>query len=230
MFLLALMPTSRPLLHKAQARINRKAIEDVLDARKDLWAPVTQCLYDLCRKYPDHNRNSVVAAKVLLIGRSHAAAVERGVRNEPGTIRDTTEFYQKRIATPIRRSGLDIQISKLRSLEKISAENAEVVLAAHNRLTDVIASSIGMRKRSFASKYLHFHAPAAVPIYDSLADATLRRYLPRRARIPTRWAAYDRPYAQFLSRFLELRDSIRDDFGHVLSPREMDRLLWKVAP
>lgn len=155
MFLLALMPTSRPLLHKAQARINRKAIEDVLDARKDLWAPVTQCLYDLCRKYPDHNRNSVVAAKVLLIGRSHAAAVERGVRNEPGTIRDTTEFYQKRIATPIRRSGLDIQISKLRSLEKISAENAEVVLAAHNRLTDVIASSIGMRKRSFASKYLH---------------------------------------------------------------------------
>lgn len=211
-------------------RITGKAVKHVLDDRKDLWTPLNEWLYELCRTYPGHNRNAVVAAKVLLIGRSYAAAVERGVRNEPGTIRDTTEFYRKRIATPIRRSGVDAQITKLRALKSISAENAEIVLAVHSRLTDVIASSIGMRKRSFVSKYLHFHAPDVVPIYDSLADVALRTYVPGRVRIPTRWAAYDRSYAQFLSRYLKLRDWIQGHFGHELSPRQMDRLLWKVAP
>lgn len=210
-----------------QSPITRRAVEHVLDDRKDLWTPLTRVLYDLCEKHPDHNRNAEIAAKVLLIGRSHAAAVERGVRNEPGAIRDTTRFYRHRIATPIRRSGIDVHIAKLRDIGTISPENAATVLAAHVRLTDVIASSINFRKRSFISKYLHFHAPLAVPIYDSLAAAALRRYVVGRVTVPAHWKAYDREYTLFVIRYLHLHELIRERFGHSLGPRQMDRLLWK---
>lgn len=212
-----------------QGHITRRVVENALNDDKDLWTPLHRVLYDLCDRCPGHHSNAEIAAKVLLIGRSHSAAVERGVRNEPGAIRDTTLFYRKRVANPIRRSGIDAHIVKLRSLPNISSENAPAVLAAHCRLTDVIASSIDFRKRSFVSKYLHFHAPQAVPIFDSLAARALKQYVAGRVPIPRRWTAYDREYTLFVARYLRLKDLIRERFGSDLAPRQMDRLLWKVT-
>jgi hypothetical protein len=208
-------------------RITSQEIRTATDPGKDFWHPTNEILYDLCKTHPDHNSNSEIAAKVLLIGRSYAAAVERGVPHENGNVRDTTKFYRDRIATPIRRAAIDADVAKLRALSDISPQNADIVLSAHARLTEVLAQSIGIRKRSFVSKYLHFHAPNAVPIYDSLAVTSLSRHIPRVA-VPDEWKMFDRPYADFVTRYLVLHASITRIHKRTLTPRQMDRLLWKL--
>jgi len=35
-------------------------------------------LYDLCKSYPRHDEEDVIASKIWLIGRAYAAAIERG--------------------------------------------------------------------------------------------------------------------------------------------------------
>ncbi len=34
-------------------------------------------LYDMCKKYPRHNNESEIIAKIWIIGRSYAASIER---------------------------------------------------------------------------------------------------------------------------------------------------------
>ena len=41
------------------------------------WDLGNKILYDMCQQYPFHNKSSEVIAKVWLIGRSYAAAIER---------------------------------------------------------------------------------------------------------------------------------------------------------
>lgn len=41
------------------------------------WDLGNQVLYDLCRQYPGHTDEQAVIAKIWLIGRTYAAAIER---------------------------------------------------------------------------------------------------------------------------------------------------------
>jgi hypothetical protein len=88
---------------------------------------------------------------------------------------------------------------------------------------------VGKRKRSFASKYLHFHAPKAVPIFDSYAVQNLKEFVPGRLRVPPDWnGPADSQYAAYVARYLVFRDTIRERFDLRLTPRQIDRLLWRV--
>ena len=49
-----------------------------LTSRGAIWNLGNEMLYQLCRDYPDHKAPEVITAKVWLIGRSYAAAIERG--------------------------------------------------------------------------------------------------------------------------------------------------------
>jgi hypothetical protein len=83
--------------------------------------------------------------------------------------------------------------------------------------------------RSFASKYLHFHAPRAVPIYDAYANVRLKRYVGSSVRVPDEWEGVgDEKYSRFVARYLMLYEEIDDRFGIRLAPKEIDRLLWKL--
>lgn len=45
------------------------------------WDMGNQVLYDLCRRHPGHSEPGEILAKIWLIGRSYAAAIERGRSN-----------------------------------------------------------------------------------------------------------------------------------------------------
>ena len=210
-------------------KLTRRKLEKVVAAQDDPWAVTLKAMYALCRRFPDHSRTDEIIAKTFIIGRTHAAAVERGVPNEAGLRRDTTVFYRQRVAAPLRRSGIDRHIEVLRRIRCLTYDNAPVVLHAHHRLLQVLLKSVGMRKRSFVSKYLHFHAPKAVPIFDSYAAVNLKAYLSGRVRVPSEWdGPADHQYAAYVARYLVFRDSIRERFDLLLTPRQIDRLLWKV--
>jgi hypothetical protein len=64
--------------------------------RPSPWDFSNRVLYDLCRAYPAHNAESVVIAKMLLIGRTYSAAIERRKNKKQGA--DTDNFSSRRLA------------------------------------------------------------------------------------------------------------------------------------
>src|ERR1700675_3892793 len=68
------------------------------------WDFGNQVLYDLCATNPGHARDDIIIAKVWLIGRSYAAAIERR-RSTAGAVGDA--FYETVVAPKIRSSGID---------------------------------------------------------------------------------------------------------------------------
>ena len=83
--------------------------------------------------------------------------------------------------------------------------------------------------RSLASKYLHFHRPELFLIYDSRAAEAIGRVdmaRPKRTISPNG----DAEYAKFVNAVLALSGHIQSDFGVVLNPRQIDRLLLAVVP
>ena len=69
------------------------------------WDFSNQVLYDLCRSHPAHDDESVVIAKMLLIGRAYSAAIERRKNKEQGAGTDT--FYVETVGPMLRKSKID---------------------------------------------------------------------------------------------------------------------------
>lgn len=72
--------------------VTESDVRAVLNDDAYFWHIGDEVLYDMCRKYPAHDREDVIAAKAWLIGRAYAAAIERGAARDPGEARDTTAF------------------------------------------------------------------------------------------------------------------------------------------
>jgi len=75
-----------------------------LTSRSAIWNLGNEILYQLCREYPDHKSPEVITAKIWLIGRSYAAAIERGRTVE----KDSDSFYESKVVPKIQASGLGV--------------------------------------------------------------------------------------------------------------------------
>ncbi len=195
-----------------------------LTSRGAIWNLGNKMLYRLCQDYPDHKSPEVITAKIWLIGRSYAAAIERGRKKE----QDVDSFYESRVVPKIQRSHLDQHLDEVRQLSEISFESIPIILKTHKYLTDLFAKISGQEKRSLASKYLHFHCPSLFFLYDSRAVRGARALCPRfRADMPT--DNVDTEYANFFLRVVHLRNKIQKNEGCLLSTREMDNILFNVV-
>ena len=194
-----------------------------LTSRGTIWNLGNEMLYRLCRDYPDHKSAEVITAKVWLIGRSYAAAIERGRTTEE----DGDSFYESRVVPKIQASHLDEHLDKVRQFSEISSESIPMILKTHKYLTDLFAKISGKDKRSLASKYLHFHCPALFFLYDSRAVRGSRVLYPRfRSELPTE--KVDHEYAKFFLRLVRLRDEIQIKEDRLLSTREIDNILINI--
>lgn len=128
-----------------------------------IWDKGNDVLYGMCKAYPEHKNVDEVMAKIWLIGRSYAAAIERR-RNK----KDSNDNFYVDIATQIIKYGFDEQISRIPSKEKIDEDIVKIIGEVHLFVTKKFYQLTKLNKRSLASKYLHFHKPL-VPIYDSRA-------------------------------------------------------------
>lgn len=195
----------------------------------DPWHLANAALYRVCEEHPRHTDRRAVIAKVWLIGRAYAAALERRKRTSGRAFVRGDEFYEKDVSAALTDGELD---RHLRGIPP-SADVAEVwedALVTHAHLVSVFRKLTGDGRRSLASKYLHFHRPAVFFIYDSRAAFALGRLVPRKSgrvrRCPT---VADPDYGRFVVRALDLRDELEANFGCRLSPRQLDRLLLKFA-
>jgi hypothetical protein len=178
------------------ARFARRALD-----RQSAWDLSNQVLYDLCRTHPRHRDDAVIIAKVRLIGRTYAAAIERrqGRRDVAGD-----DFYLDVVAPEMRRSRVDRLFAPLRRLRR---PDADAVLPVHARLTAVFERITGHEKRALASKYLHFHFPRAVYLFDERADRAVRRLTGAGRINASDRGSGDPAYARFFVRCAQLHES-----------------------
>lgn len=204
-----------------------KLYEKFIDQDDSRWAFGNSVLYRMCQENPYHDREDVVIGKIWLIGRSYAAAIERR-KNSDDFIGD--EFYFKAVAPKMLEIGNELD----RRLEIISESNGTIndvqenILSTHKFLMDAFLDITGLEKRSLASKYLHFHCPEKFFIYDSRAKNAIGKYVKRAdinvlSRLDD--STYDKEYAVFVCKMLELQQYIDEELGLYESPRKLDSFL-----
>jgi len=208
---------------------------------QDMWGFANQILYDLCQRNPKHDDDSVIIAKVWLIGRAYAAAIERRkptknitLVNSDAEQQDSSEdFYVKEVAPKIKSIGseLDDRIRKISSYPQITEALLPQIVDTHHFLTKVFSEISGMNKRSLASKYLHFHVPQMFYIFDSRACTGVgaansdSKQLKRKIQRCLCEKTYDDSYLDFAVKVFVLNQHIYQEHGGWLSPREIDALL-----
>jgi len=189
------------------------------------WDAGNEVLYDLCTRHPFHTEVPAVIAKVWLIGRSYAAAIERR-RNKADEEND--DFYVKKVGPEIVRSEIDIWIKAARQYERPSTESFGTLLEVHHRTTLLFREISGLEKRSLASKYLHFHVPSLFYIYDTRAVEALRELSAVVGRAGRATVPADNEYRRFSEKCLSLQQHIEKQFDVWLTPRDIDKLLLEV--
>jgi hypothetical protein len=188
-----------------------------------VWDKGNKVLYDMCSKYPSHKEDDEIIAKIWLIGRSYAAAIERRKQQSEHS---GDAYYIEHVAPMIRTSKIDQLLEPLKNYKEIADHNFEEILAIHFYVTDLFNRISGLDKRSLASKYLHFHHPMLFFIYDSRAYSGIRKYSSIIGRgIQATDVLADNEYRKFSVKCLALRSYIREQFGEDLKPREIDNLL-----
>jgi len=197
--------------------------------RGNIWDFGNAILYDMCSKQFHHIEDEKIVAKVLFIGRIYAAAVERR-RNKKNDINDN--FYIDTIAPTFRNSRLDDLLDELHAFKKLSVDCVSPVLGLHFYLTDLLKKITALEKRSFASKYLHFHLPDLFFIYDSRAVIALRQF---DSRVPKDLNGFvdienvDAEYAKFFLKCFDLKRRIEDRYQTHITNRQLDNILIDVA-
>lgn len=210
-------------------KITRRAVDTARDDNGNPWAVSDKVLYRLCRDYPRHDDARAVTAKVLLIGRSYAAALERGRSSAGDSEAPNDLFYTRDVPRVLGDSELDQRITALRANLDIAAALLSI-LETHSYLCGLFAELTGKTKRSLASKYLHFHLPDLFFIFDSRAVSGLR-FLEEGRRSPRAPVPQDgdAQYCRFVTQALILRNKLQREFSVHLTPRHVDRLLLAAA-
>lgn len=196
------------------------------------WDFANDVLYRLCKEHPEHTDPKRVAAKVWLIGRSYAAAIERGrdKSNKP----NNDEFYMETVGPDICDSDIDIRLQECTEMFKLTNEKltnaiVEKSIEVHGEITEELYNiNQNRRPRSLASKYLHFHFPDFFFIYDSRASIGLNA-LSKVLELESKLACTgDNYYRIFAGKCLSLYGTLSSKYGHELTTRQLDNLLLLV--
>ncbi len=190
------------------------------------WDLGNQVLYSLCQDHPNHDRGDAIIAKVWLIGRSYAAAIERR-KNADDT---SDDFYETIVVEKIKKSKLDQWLAALP--DKMTDPWTELgsIITVHKRLMDLFSAMTGLEKRSLASKYLHFHRPDLFFIYDSRAKEAVGKVTPRLNQIKSITTEdQDWEYYSFCRRAQCMREDISTCFHKNLNPRQLDKILLRIT-
>jgi hypothetical protein len=188
-----------------------------------VWDLGNRILYNMCQSHPGHTEDGEIIAKIWLIGRSYAAAIER--RKNAKHIGD--DFYETVVAPTMRSQPIDSWLNSIQQTDKSGSVKTVVI---HKKLMDLFQSITDLEKRSLAAKYLHFHKPNVFFIYDSRARQSITKVVPRLNEIPELEAhEYDPEYRDFVRRCVWLRDNLQKNYGTELTPREIDKLLLMIA-
>jgi hypothetical protein len=212
-----------------QIQQHEKTIRETLN-KKRIWDLSDSVLYDMCRDHPSHTDPQEIIMKTLIIGRVYSVQLERNKReNRP--LGD--EFYEKEVITTFRDMGLDDRLSKLRSKD-FTPEVFTEVFQVHKFLMNTILKITDMDKRSFCSKYLHFHFPNLFFLYDSRlrqSVSILKGEISKeqREQFLLNTSEVDIEYVKFFLKCFNLKNELETFLNRPLTIREFDTVMIELS-
>lgn len=207
--------------------LTKDEIEKALE--NNVWDYGNKILYKMCNDNFEHTKYEYILAKVLFIDRIYAAAIERRktVNND---INDN--FYIDSVGPTFKNSEIDKLLKELKRFRIVEMSNIKDCLETHYYLTKIIKEITNLNKRSFVSKYLHFHLPELFYIYDTRAVKALRSFItkvPEELNFNLDSQNVDLEYAKFFCKCFDLKRQIRNKFEIELTNRQLDNLLIETA-
>lgn len=198
--------------------------------KPDLGKVGNGILYDMCARYPYHDNESEIIAKVWLIGRAYAASIERNKNKD--NISD--DFYAD-IVAPKFKNHFDKLLLKIRNISTVKEDDIGAILKTHKKVVDFIYEITKDNKRSFTSKYLHFHFPSLFFIYDSRVARVINKIFKEIGgtqkdvkRLTDSLREYDSAYANFFVRCFYFWKFCEKERNH-LDIRQIDSFLIQRA-
>lgn len=207
--------------------ITKEEIEKALE--NNVWDYGNEILYKICKDNFEHKKYDYILAKVLFIGRIYAAAIERR-KTENNDINDN--FYIDSVGPTFKNFEIDKLLKELKRFRIVDVSNIKDCLETHYYLTIAIKKITNLNKRSFVSKYLHFHLPELFYIYDTRAVEALRKFItkvPKELNYNLDSQNVDLEYAKFFCKCFDLKRQIKDEFKIELTNRQLDNLLIETA-
>lgn len=209
-------------------KLINESYENYRAIKNDNWDFGNSILYDLCKKYPHHDNEHEIVAKIWLIGRSYSAAIERTKEKRTPT-ESSEDFYYDIVAPEMLKIGGEID-DELKGLTRKTSikKNISNILRVHKTLVDTFCEISKFEKRSLASKYLHFHCPDLFFIYDSRSSESVNKIIQRPDKSIISLfnkGDYDLEYAEFVCRMIYLKKYLEETFKEKLTPRDLDTYL-----
>jgi len=144
----------------------------------------------------------------------------------------TFQAIRWKVEPAFRDSKIDVYLDDLSQYDELTVELIPKVLKVHHYLTQLTASITALEKRSFSSKYLHFHLPNLFFIYDSRVVDSMRQFIgrvPKPMEIILQSEDIDKEYAKFVCKGFVLREEIKKQYNIELTTRQFDNILIDMA-
>jgi hypothetical protein len=207
----------------------KELILSILD-KENIWELSNKVLYDMCREHPFHNVPKEIIMKTLIIGRVYSVQLERRKNNDK-LLGD--RFYEEKVIHVFLNKGLDNKLLNLTS-KSLSPEVFDEIFQVHKFLMDTIRPITDMDKRSFCSKYLHFHLPDLFFLYDSRLRQSVSflkgKILPeQKKQFLIDSNNYDKEYVEFFLKCYNLRTELQTVLYRELTIREFDTIMIELS-
>ena len=122
---------------------------------------IDQAIFLTFQKYPNHTSPEQVFAKISLVNRIYRTNIQRR--------RKDAEW---KLAELLVDKKFDNAITPLKTIKNLDAATLPEIVGIHERFVNIAKKVLRVRATSFCSKYLHFHFPKIIPIFDSKAYET----------------------------------------------------------
>jgi hypothetical protein len=195
--------------NKYLKEIYRKLNRCIKNYKNDEWYNVDRVLYNLCKTFSTHKSINEILTKVVAVDRIYRAWLYRKRVN----------YYE--VAKRLQELNLDSMLEKVgKNLTEKNIKNVtEIVLLVANPVNPQRPRYI-----VFASKYLHFHKPSLIPIFDSNVKKEMKK-ISKRLHLHSECRCRTE-YECFCHQILELKKALQKIAKKRISFSELDKLLY----
>lgn len=144
-----------------------KQIKDFIQAYRNVnyyFEPIDEAILHVCRKNPYHSNTDEVFAKIALVNRIYRANLSRYLGR-------TGKDAEWRLAERLVQEKLDKNFLPLKDIRRFNKNSIDTIVQTHEKLVKITYSITKKVQNSFCSKYLNFHFPKIIPIFDSYSYA-----------------------------------------------------------
>lgn len=191
---------------------------------------LNRMLYDAVEGNPSNINQSQIVGKLMLIGRTYSASVER--RRVNGQVKDDRQALEVVIAAAeaIAQSQVESLLSAIGVDERLTLARVSEAARIHLEMCNALAKANGRENSSLASKYLHFHRPHFFPIVDSYVREGWSWVMDAKEESYRGWRILGRvaKYGEWCEKILDLKTDIERICNCSISLRQVDNYLLSI--